>query len=90
MIIQTSAKVDMSSRFLGLVGSLPQDEQSIWLPNQVVHDPDTWTSPHLLQLKREYDILVNNHECIVQEMYTVQDHPTSPSGTLLLSPLKYL
>ena len=56
-IAQTSAKVAMDSRFLGLVGSLPLDEQNLWLPNQMVHDPDTWTVPHLLQLKREYEIL---------------------------------
>ena len=50
-IAQTSAKVAMASRFLGLVGSLPPDEQNLYLPNQVVHDPDTWTGPHLLHLK---------------------------------------
>ena len=43
-IEQTSAKVAMASRFLGLVGSLSPDEQNRWLPNQVVHDPDTWTT----------------------------------------------
>ncbi len=51
----------MSSRFLGLVGSLTPDEQNLWILNQVVHDPDTWTTPHLLQLEREYDILVDKH-----------------------------
>ena len=60
-IAQTSAKVAMASRFLGLVGSLPLDEQKLCLPNQLVHDPDTWTAPHLLQLKREYEILVDKH-----------------------------
>ncbi len=30
----------LASRFLGLVGSLSL-EQKLWLPNQVVHDPDT-------------------------------------------------
>ena len=29
VIVQTSAKVDMTSRFLGLVGSLPLDEQHL-------------------------------------------------------------
>ena len=46
-ITQTSVKVAMTSRFLGLVGSLPpdeQNEQNLWIPNQVVHDPDTWTT----------------------------------------------
>jgi hypothetical protein len=47
-IAQMSVKVAMGSRFLGLVGSLPLDEQKLWLPNQMVHDPDTWTAPHLL------------------------------------------
>ena len=28
----------MAFRFVGLVGSLPPDEQQIWLPNQLVHD----------------------------------------------------
>ena len=60
-ITQTSVKVAMSSRFLGLVVSLPPDEQNLCLPNQVVHDPDTWTTPHLLQVKREYDILVDKY-----------------------------
>ena len=55
----------MVSRFLGLVGSLPLDEQKIWLPNQMVHDPDTWTTPHLLQLKREYVTLVDKYGYVV-------------------------
>ena len=87
-IAQTSAKVAMDSRFLGLVGSLPLDEQNLWLPNQTVHDPDTWTTPHLLQLKIEYEILVDKYGCVVQETFTVQDHPDPPSDTLLLPPLK--
>jgi hypothetical protein len=41
VIAQTSSKVAMSSRFLGLVGSLPLDEQKLWIRNQLVHDPDT-------------------------------------------------
>jgi hypothetical protein len=36
VITQTSAKVAMASRFLGLVGSLSLDEQRLWFPNQVV------------------------------------------------------
>jgi hypothetical protein len=58
----------MTTRFLGLVGSLSLEEQKFWLPNQLVHDPDSWTAPHLLHLKR---VLVNHHGCQVQEMYTV-------------------
>ena len=54
VIAQTSAKVAMASRFLGLVGSLPLDG------------------------------------CVVQETFTVQDPPASPSETLLLPPLKCL
>ena len=61
VIAQTSAKVVMASRFLGLVGSLPLDEQHLWLQNQLVHDPDTWTTPHLLHLKREYVTLVDKY-----------------------------
>jgi hypothetical protein len=83
-IAQTPAKVAMASRFLGLVGSLPLDEQNLWLPNQMVHDPDTWTAPHLLQLKTEYEILVDKYGCVV-EMFTVQDPPAPPSDTLRLS-----
>ena len=52
-IAQISDKVVMTSRILGLFDSLPPDEQNLWFPNQVVHDPDTWTVPHLLQLKSE-------------------------------------
>ena len=53
-IAQISAKVAMASRFLGIVGSLPPSEQTIWLPHQNVQDPSTWTLPQLLQLKQEY------------------------------------
>jgi hypothetical protein len=45
VISQTSGKVDMTSHFLGLVGSLSLEEQKLWFPNQVVHDPDKWTVP---------------------------------------------
>jgi hypothetical protein len=75
-IALTSAKVAMASRFLGLVGSLPLDEQKHWLPNPMVHDPDTWTAPHLLQLKREYEILVDKYGCVAGNF-----HGTRPSGT---------
>ena len=56
----------------------------------MVHDPDTWTTPHLLQLKSEYEILVDKYGCVVQETFTVQDPPAPPSDTLLLPPLKCL
>ena len=75
--------------FLGWVGSLSPDEQNGRIPNQVVHDPDTWTAPQLLQLKREYEILVDA-PCIRQEMFTVQEPPDPPSEVLLLPPLKCL
>ena len=39
--------------------------ENLCLPNQVVHDPDTWTTPHLLQLKREYEVLVDKYGCSV-------------------------
>ena len=90
VIAQTSAKVAMASRFLGLVGSLPSEEQQFWLPNQLAHDPDSWIAPNLLQLKSEYGVLLNKHEYKVQEMYTVQDHPPPPSEFLLLPPLESL
>jgi hypothetical protein len=56
VIAQTSDKVTMTPRFLGLVRSLPLDEQQLWFPNQQVHDPYSWTVPHLLQLKMENDV----------------------------------
>lgn len=84
-IERTSAKVAMTSRFLGLVDSLSPDDQNLWIPNQLVHEPDTWTTPHLLQLKREYDILVDKYGCTVQEMFTIQDPPVPPSELLLPS-----
>jgi hypothetical protein len=90
VITLTSAKVAMTSRFLGLVGSLPLEEQQLWLPNQQAHDPDSWTVPHWLQLKMEYEVLINKYECKVQEMYTVQDHSPPPSEFLLLPPLDNL
>jgi hypothetical protein len=80
----------MKSPFLGLVGSLPLEEQQLWLPNQQTHDPDSWTVPYLFQLKMEYEVLINEYGCKVQEMYTVQDHPHPPSDFLLLSLLDSL
>jgi len=61
---ETSNKVVVTFRFLGLVGFLSLEEQNLWIPNQVVHDPETWTTPHLFHLKREYEVLVNNHGCL--------------------------
>ena len=90
VLAQITAKVAMASRFLGLVGSLPPDEQQLWLPNQLAHDPLSWFAPHLLQLKSEYGVLLNKHDCKVQEMYTVTDHPPPPSEILLLPPLESL
>ena len=82
----------MVSRFLTLVGSLSLEEQKLWFPNQVVHDPDTWTVPHLLHLNSEYDVLVNKYGYLVQEMYTVGDPETQdpPSEFLLLPSLHCL
>ncbi len=90
VLAQISGKVPMTSRFLQLVGSLPLEEQKLWIPNQLAHDPDSWTTPHFLNLKTGYDILVNKHDCKVQEMYTVQDHPPSRNESLLLPPLDSL
>jgi hypothetical protein len=80
----------MSSRFLGLVGSLPLEERQLWLPNQQAHDPDSWTVPHLLQLKLEHEVLISKYGYKEQEMYTVQDHPPPPSEFLLLPSLDNL
>ena len=60
-IAKISAKFVVTSRFLGLVGTLPPGEERLWLPNQNFQDPDTWTLRHLLQLKRGYDMLVNQY-----------------------------
>ena len=90
VLAQISTKVATSSRFLQLVGSLPLEEQKLWLQNQLAHDPDSWITPHFLNLKTGYDILVNDHNCKVQEIYTVQDHPPSPNESLLLPPLDSL
>jgi hypothetical protein len=87
VIAQSSAKVAMATRFLALVGSSSLEEQKLWLPNQLLHDSESWTAPHLFQLKREYEVLAKDHGCQVQEMYTVQDHPPPPSEFLLLPPL---
>ncbi len=51
VLVQISAKVTMTSRFLQLVGTFPLEEQKLWLPNQLPHDPDSWTTPHFLNLK---------------------------------------
>jgi hypothetical protein len=90
VLAQSTAKVAMALRFVGLVGSLPPDEQQIWFPNHLVDDPQTWVAPHLLQLKSEYVILLNKHNCKEQEMYIVKDQPLPPSETFLLPPLSSL
>ncbi len=94
VLVQISSKVVMASRFLQLVGTLPleeqKQEQKLWHPNQLAHDPDSWTTPHFLNLKTDYDILVNKYDCKVQEMYTVQNHPPCPNDSLLLPPLDKL
>jgi hypothetical protein len=87
---QHTSKIAMASRFVGLVGSLPPEEQQIWFPNELENDPQTWVAPHLLQLKSEYAVLLNKHNCKEQEMYIVQDQPLPPSETLLLPPLESL
>ena len=46
--------------------------------------------PTLVNLKTGYDVLVNKHDCKVQEMYTVQDHPPRPTESLLLPSLDSL
>jgi hypothetical protein len=56
VITQTSTKTDMASRFLGLVGSLPLEEQQPCLPNQQAHDPNSWTVPNLLQRTIEHEM----------------------------------
>jgi hypothetical protein len=59
VLAQMAVKVAMPSRFLKLVGSLPPEEQQLWLPNQTAHDPDSWHAPYLLNLKTGYDIQVS-------------------------------
>ncbi len=44
VLAQTSAKVVMATRFLGLVGFLPLEEHKLCLPNQLLHDPETYKS----------------------------------------------
>ena len=39
VLAQSTAKVAMASRFVTFVGSLTPDEQRIWIPNQLAHDP---------------------------------------------------
>ncbi|MCG3769725.1 MAG: hypothetical protein JW384_00855 [Nitrosomonadaceae bacterium] len=90
VLAQSTAKVAMSSRFLGFVGSLPLEEQKIWLPNQSAQDPQTWLAPNLLHLKEVYEVLLNKHNCKEQESYVVQDQPLPTSDTLLLPPLSSL
>jgi hypothetical protein len=91
VIAQISAKVAMSSRVIGFVGSLSSSEQQLWFPNQNVQDPDTWTLPHVLQLKQEYKKLVENFNCDIQEFVMVQEEPPAlPSDTLHLPPLHCL
>jgi hypothetical protein len=77
VLAQSTAKVAMESRFVGLVGSLPPDEQQIWLPNQLVHDPQTWVAPHLIQLQSEYVVLLNKHNC--KKSQPGDSRPMSPS-----------
>jgi hypothetical protein len=90
VLTQSTTKVPMVSRFVGLVGSLPPDEQQIFLPNQLVHDPQTWVAPYFLQLQSEYAVLLNKHNYKEQEMYIVKDQSLPPSETLLLPSLQSL
>ena len=82
------------SRLIWLLVSLTlyPSEQSLWLPHQNVQVPNTWTLPHLLQLKQEYNNLQIKYNCVVQESYVVQDPSAPPSDTdnLLLLPLTSL
>jgi hypothetical protein len=90
VIAQISAKVAMGARFLGFLGSLSSSEQQLWFPNQNVQDPDTWTSPHLIQLKQEYKKLVEDFNCDIPAFITVQDPPAPPSFIFHLPPLTSL
>jgi hypothetical protein len=90
VIAQISAKVAMTARFLGFVGSLSSSEQQLWFPNQNVQDPVTWILPHLIQLQHEYKKLVENYNCDIQEFITAQDTPAPPSNILHLPPLTNL
>jgi hypothetical protein len=90
VLAQSTAKVAMGARFLGLLGSWPLDEQKIWLPNQSAQDPQTWLAPNLLHLKQVYELLLNKFNCKEQESYVVQDQPLPPSDILLLPPLSSL
>jgi hypothetical protein len=82
VIAQISAKVVITSRFLGFVDSLSSSEHQLWFPNQNVQDPVTWTLPHLIQLQHEYKELLENYNCDIQEFITVQDPPVPPSKIL--------
>jgi hypothetical protein len=90
VLAQSTDKATMEARFLGFVGSLPLDDQKIWLPNQSAQEPQTWLAPNLLHLKEVYEVLLNKHNCKEQESYVVQDQPLPPSDTLLLPPLSSL
>jgi hypothetical protein len=95
VIEQSSAKVAMATRFLSLVGSLSLEEQKLCLANQLVHDPESWTVPHFLQLKREYEVLVkdcNTSENVVyaqNNANTIRQYGTSVNltGTTYLNHL---
>jgi hypothetical protein len=98
-IAEISAKVTMTSRFpVKLVWSalflaLKNISGShLWFPNQLSMIQTRGVElPHLLQLKREYDKLVDQYSCVVQESYPVQDPPALPSDdNLLLPPLTSL
>jgi hypothetical protein len=87
---QISVKVVMTTRFLDFVGSLSSSEEQLWFPNQNVKDPDTWTLSHLIQVKQEYEKLVEDFNCDIQEFITVQDPAVPPSNILHLPPLTSL
>ena len=90
VIAQISAKVVITSRFLGFVVSLSSSEHQLWFPNQNVQDPVTWTLAHLIQLQHEYKEFLENYNCDIQEFITVQDPPAPPSKILHLPPLTSL
>jgi hypothetical protein len=75
---------------LAFVASLSSSEQQLCFPNQNVQDPDTWTLPHLIQLKQEYKKLVKDFNRDIQEFITVQELPAPPSNIIHLPPLTSL
>ncbi len=52
-----------TSRFVACLVAFSQERQSLWLPNDDLKDPSTWSSPPLVLLRDIHDGLLAKYDC---------------------------